>query len=275
MFKDYYSILRISYPSSDEEIKNAHTTIVNDLGVESTDPISPNYQVRVDTEEAYRVLGTSYILKMAYDKEYQKAMTEGFDIYEIEDDWLLSGIERERNIVFDMIVHSDKKNSGTVKKKNKVIGCLVKVFLFHVALVSFIHIKKCSRERVRESYESSVIINPSESTESRLRRLVIEKNACLPQDMDENITIEKVLLECDALVYVYKVDDIFFLKFKEYAMSRELQLKNLENVCYQMKPIVDLLVETHRGIYYRYICRKSGESVEFKIYYSDLLILSH
>jgi hypothetical protein len=88
--------------------------------------------------------------------------------------------------------------------------------------------------------------------------------------MNENITTEEVLLERDALVYVYKVDDAFFSEFKEHAMSRDIQLKNLKTVYHEMQPMIDLLVETHRGIYYRYICRKSGEISEFKIYYSDL-----
>ena len=72
MFKDYYSILKLSYPARDEDIKNAYTTLVNTLGADSANPSNPKYQVRVDVEEAYRVLGTSYILKTAYDKEYQK-----------------------------------------------------------------------------------------------------------------------------------------------------------------------------------------------------------
>ena len=65
MFKDYYSILKLSYPARDEDIKNAYTTLVNTLGADSANPSSPKYQVRVDVEEAYRVLGASYILKTA------------------------------------------------------------------------------------------------------------------------------------------------------------------------------------------------------------------
>ena len=113
-------------------------------------------------------------------------------------------------------------------------------------------------------------MNSSQSAENQLRRFIIEKNISLPQNMDENITTEEVLLERDALVYVYKVDDDFFSEFKEHAMSRDIQLKNLKTVYHEMQPMIDLLVETHRGIYYRYICRKSGEISEFKIYYSDL-----
>ena len=125
-------------------------------------------------------------------------------------------------------------------------------------------------EKARESYELSNTMNSSQSAENQLRRFIIEKNISLPQNMDENITTEEVLLERDALVYVYKVDDDFFSEFKEHAMSRDIQLKNLKTLYHEMQPMIDLLVKTHRGIYYRYICRKSGEISEFKIYYSDL-----
>lgn len=275
MFKDYYSILKLSYPARDEDIKNAYTTIVNTLGADSANPSNPKYQVRVDVEEAYRVLGASYILKTAYDKEYQKAITEGVESYEIEDDWLLSGIEREHAFVVNTILMPGyKPPKPFVPKKNgkgmKVIGCLGKAFLVYVALMSIVYISKCSREKARESYELSNTMNSSESAENQLRRFVIEKNINLPQDMDENITTEEVLLENNALVYVYKVDDDFFSEFKEHAMSRNIQLSNLKTVYHEMKPMIDLLIETHRGIYYRYICRKSGEISEFKIYYNDL-----
>lgn len=275
MFKDYYSILRLSYPASDEDIKNAYTTIVNALGSESSNPECTNYQVRVDTEEAYRVLGASYSLRKAYDEEYKKAKEEGFNLYEIKDDWLIAGIERERDFVINKILSPNYKvpKPFIPKKKGtgmKVLGCLGKAYLVYVALMSFVYFSKCSRDKTRESYESSNTVSSSESAENQLRRFVIEKNINLPQDMDENITTEEVLLENDALVYVYKVDDDFFSEFKEHAMSRNIQLSNLKTVYHEMKPMIDLLVETHRGIYYRYICRKSGEISEFKIYYSDL-----
>ena len=275
MFKDYYSILKLSYPASDEDIKNAYTTIVNTLGADSANPSNPKYQVRIDVEEAYRVLGSSYILKTAYDKEYQKATTEGLETYKIEDDWLLSGIERERAFVVNTILSPGYKppKPFVPKKKSKgmkALGCLGKAFLVYIALMSFVYISKCSREKVRESYELSDTVNTSENAENQLRRFIIEKNINLPQDMDENITTEEVLLERDALVYVYKVDDDFFSEFKEHAMSRDIQLKNLKTVYHEIKPVIDLLIETRRGIYYRYICRESGEISEFKIYYSDL-----
>lgn len=278
MFKDYYSILRLSYPASDEDIKNAYTTIVNALGADLANPSSPKYQVRVDVEEAYRVLGASYILKTAYDKEYQKAITEGFETYETEDDWLLSGIERERAFVVNTILSPGYKppKPFVPQKKGKgmkVLGCLGKAFLVYVALMSIVYISKCSREKARETYITSNSLDSKKSAEEELKLFVMQKNLNLPQDMDENITTQAVLLEDDAIVYIYKVDDAFYSEFKDHAFSRDIQLKNLRTVHQKMKPMIDWLIETHRGIYYRYICRETGEINEFKIYYNDLLEL--
>lgn len=278
MFKDYYSILKLSYPARDEDIKNAYTTLVNTLEADSANPSNPKYQVRVDVEEAYRVLGASYILKTAYDKEYQKAITEGFETYKTGDDWLLSCIERERAFVVNTILspgYKPPKPFVPIKKGKgmKALGCIGKAFLIYVALMSFVYISKCSKEKARENNATSNSLYSKKNAEDELKLFVMQKNLNLPQDMDENITTQAVLLEDDAIVYIYKVDDDFYSEFKQHAFSRDIQLKNLKTVHQKMKPMIDWLIETHRGIYYRYICRKSGEINEFKIYYSDLLEL--
>jgi len=278
MFKDYYSVLGIAYPSTSEEIQKAYNAKKEVLGKESSNSSNPNYQERVEVELAYRVLGASYILKTAYDEEYEKAKAEGFDSYEVKHESFLSDIEREREFVVNRIINPNYKmpKAKTTKEKGwgmKVLGCLGKGFLIYLCLVTFAYVKNCSRARVRESYESQRSYVSTESADSKLRHFAAEKNAMLPQDMDENITTQEVLIESDALVYVYNVDDDFFAEFKNHAQSREIQLGNLRMVYKEIKPMIDLLTETHRGIYYRYICRKSGETTELKIYYSDLLDL--
>lgn len=278
MIKDYYSILGVSYPSTSEEIQSAYNAKKEALGKDSSISSNPNYQSRVEVELAFRVLGASYILKTSYDEEYEKAIAEGFDNYEVKHETLISGIERERDFVINHLLNPNFKmpKANTSKEKSrgvKVLGCLGKGFLIYLCLMMFVYAKKCSKERAIESYEKQKTYVPTESAYSKLRHFVMKKNASLPQDMDENITTQEVLLESDALVYVYKVDDAFFAEFKDHAQSREIQLGNLRTVYSEMKPIIDLLIETHRGIYYRYICRESGETTEFKIYYSDLVDL--
>ncbi len=278
MLKDYYSVLGISYPSTSEEIRTAYNAQKESLGKESSNSNDSNYQSRVEVELAYRILGASYILKTAYDGEYEKAMAEGFDDYEVKHESLLSDIEHERDFVVNRLLNPNFKmpKTNSTKEKSwsmKVLGCLGKGFLIYLCLMTFVYVKKCSRDRVRDSYENQSTYVSTESADSKLMRFAAEKNAMLPQDMDENITTQEVLIESDALVYVYKVDDDFFAEFKTHAQSREIQLGNLRTVYKEMKPMIDLLIETHRGIYYRYICRESGETTEFKIYYSDLVDL--
>lgn len=288
MFKDYYSILGISYPSSDDEIRRAHQSKIKNLGDDSSKESNLNYNHRVDIEEAFRVLGTSYSLKTAYDEEYQYFMTEKINEYEIKDDWLLTRIKQERDFVINKILNPNHKipKLSTQEKKSwkmKSLGCLGKIFIVYVCIITPVFVKKCLQNREKESNENTSVLFPTEeissisilaeSADSQLNYFVREKNATLPQDMDENTTFQSVLLENDAFIYVYKVDDDFFSEFKSHALSKDIQINNLRIVYHEMKPMIDLLKETHRGIYYRYICRESGEITECKIYYSDLLDL--
>jgi hypothetical protein len=278
MLVDFYSILGVSFPSSSEEIQSAYITKKDSLGKDSANSSNPNYQARVAVELAYRVLGASYILKTAYDEEYEKAKQVGFNDYEVAHESLLPDIERERDFVVNKLLNPNFKMPKTTTPHEKgwgmkALGCIGKGFLIYLCLVAFVQIKKCSKDSVKESYETPSTYATKESAESQLRSFVLEKNISLPQDMDENITTQEVILERDAIVYVYKVNDNFFAEFKDHAFSRDIQLKNLRTVYDKMKPMIDLLIETHRGIYYRYICRESGETTEFKIYYSDLVDL--
>jgi hypothetical protein len=278
MLVDFYSILGVSFPSSSEEIQSAYITKKDSLGKDSANSSNPNYQARVDVELAYRVLGASYILKTAYDEEYEKAKQVGFNDYEVAHESLLPDIERERDFVVNKLLNPNFKMPKTTTPHEKgwgmkALGCIGKGFLIYLCLVAFVQIKKYSKDSVKESYETPSTYATKESAESQLRSFVLEKNISLPQDMDENITTQEVVLERDAIVYVYKVNDNFFAEFKDHAFSRDIQLKNLRTVYDKMKPMIDLLIETHRGIYYRYICRESGETTEFKIYYSDLVDL--
>ncbi len=290
MFKDYYSILGISFPSNDEEIKRAYNAKIEKLGSDSIDVSNPNYQNREDVEEAYMVLGTSYSLKIAYDEEYQKAIKEGFDSYEIKDDWILSRIEHERCFIKNRRL---KQKTPTSRKTGnmgkKALGCLGLIFLVYIGTYLFAIATKSLLDGEKESYTSSTISDFKSSTipdlkssttsefkesaELKLKHFAEDVNVVLPRDLDENVTTQAVLIEDDALVYVYKVDDTFFAEFKDQAVSREIQLGNLKMVCNEIKPIIDLLIETHRGIGWRYICRESGEITEYKMPYTDLVNL--
>ena len=66
--KDYYSILGLSPDADSPTIYDSYQKRISELVEESRKSSSPNYWSRVDVEEAYRILGPSYINKEAYDK---------------------------------------------------------------------------------------------------------------------------------------------------------------------------------------------------------------
>lgn len=179
MLVDFYSILGISYPSNFKEIKSAYDIKKESLGKGSSNSCSPNYQARVDVELAYRVLGASYIMKTAYDEEYEKARKE-WDNYVVKYESLLSDIERERNFVVNQILNPNFKipeNSYAPKKGCVMtgLGCLGKGFLICLCLVVFAQVKKCSRKSARELYEKQSVYTSTESADSKLRRFAAEK----------------------------------------------------------------------------------------------------
>lgn len=277
MFIDYYSILGVSFPSNDEEINAAYVAKKETLGADSENSDNSNYPMRVNVELAYRILGASYVLKTAYDKEYPNAIEEGFEVYEIKNDWLQSGIAREREYVINWILNSNSVPPVSVPQKKKscgkrVLGCLGKIFLFYLFILALTIPKKCIRQSQNSAELSESIDNIElpEPADYKLKSIAMEKNAELPRDMDENITIQAVLIENDALVYVYKVNDNFFSEIKDNVLSKNIQLNEIKSVYNDMKPMIDLLLETHRGICYRYICRDSGDVAECRIDYSDL-----
>lgn len=274
MFIDYYSILNISFPSNDEEINTAYTAKKESLGEGSKNNNNPNYLMRVNIELAYRILGVSYALKTAYDEEYQNAIAKGFDTYEIQDDWLQSSIERERNFVINRILATNHiiTTSYPTKRKSwgiRILGCFSKILLFYMLIISFAIPKAC-RNKIKDSIANMEL---SENVEQKLNYIAMTENLKLPQDMNENITMQAMLIESDALVYVYKIDDAYFLEIKNSVISKYIQLNQIRSVYDDMKPMIKALIATHRGLCYRYICRESGEVAECKIDYSDLVNL--
>ena len=180
MFKDYYSVLGISYPSTSEEIQKAYNAKKEALGKESSNSSNPNYQERVELELAYRVLGASYILKTAYDGEYEEAKAEDFDSYEVKHESLLSDIEREREFVVNRILspNFNMPKANATKEKGwgmKVLGCLGKGFFIYLCLTTFVYVKKCSRERMRDSYGNQSTYVFTESAVSKLKHFDAEK----------------------------------------------------------------------------------------------------
>lgn len=283
MFKDYYSILGISYPSSDDEIRQAHCSRVESLGTDSSNYSNPNYQQRVDIEEAFRVLGASYSLKKAYDEEYSRYLeSENKDEFCIQDDWTLSQINSEHNFVVNRLLQPLPTDNEEQKKGwgGKALGCVGKIFGFFLLMLVIAGVKNCSRKQMRDalsdsSYNTEYVSSPSSSSSSsnaerKLQQTAREINQSLPRRIDDNITHKAISLTSSALVYEYVIDDDFFELYKDQALSSNVQLDNIRALYSDMKPMIDLLLETHRGISYKYICRRSGETNIVEVPYSKL-----
>ena len=291
MFKDYYSILGVTFSASDEQIRLAHQSKVEALGAESSKCSNPNYQQRVDVEEAFRVIGASYSLKKAYDEEYAKYIeTEDKQSFSIQDDWILSQINSEHNFVVNRLLQPLQMNSEEAKTGwgSKILGCLWKIFGFFLLMLFFAGVKNCSRNQARKalskSYDNTEYVtstNSSSSTNSyvsssstnaerKLQKTAREINQDLPRRINNNITQRAITLTPSALVYVYEIDDDFFELYRTQALSSNGQLNNIKAMYSDMKPMIDLLLETHRGISYKYVCKRSGETNIVEVPYSQL-----
>ena len=248
MFIDYYSILGISFPSNNEEINQAYCNKVGALGTDSSKCSSPYYHERVDVEVAFRVLGASYSLKTAYDEEYQRYLeTQDKEDFEIKDDWTKSQIKSEINFVVNRILEpvstyhleTERKGIGsmTIGRVGKILG-----FIFLIIVIAGI-----------KTYVSS----SSTNSEIKLKKAAKEINQTLPRKIDSYITHQAISLTSSALIYEYLVDDNYFSKEKDQALSHEYQLANIRMMYSAMKPMIDLLIETNRGISYKYVCKTS------------------
>ena len=290
MFKDYYSILGVSFPANAEEIRLAHQSKIETLGADSSKPSNPNYQQRVDVEEAFRVIGTSYSLKKAYDEEYAKyIVSEDKHSFSIQDDWILSQINSEHNFVVNRILQPLPMNSEETKTgwSGKTLSCLGKIFGFFLLILFIAGVKTCSRNQARkalsESYDNTEYVTPTSSSsatsyvsstntnaERKLQKTAREINQDLPRMINDNITQRAITLTPSSLVYVYEIDDDFFEMYRNQALSSSSQLDNIRAMYSDMKPMIDLLLETHRGISYKYICKRSGETNIVEVSYSKL-----
>lgn len=295
MFKDYYSKLGVPFTASDEEIRQAYQSKVEALGEESSWCSSPNYQQRVDVEEAFRVLGASYRLKKAYDEEYSVFLdSEDKESFSIKDDWTQSEINSEHNFVVNHVLHpqtisgKNTKLSLVSKTLGCLGGCLSKILGIFAILFVMALTRTCTRHRMREvlglhdntecvTKQNNLLSNlnclyPSSNlaAEQKLKKIVGEMNQSLPRSLNNNVALRAILLTPSALVYEYEVNDDYFTEFKSQILSLNNQIDNIKVLYSDMKPMIDLVLETHRGISYKYVCEKSGESNITEVSYSKL-----
>lgn len=296
MFKDYYSILGIIFPSNEDEIKQAYQSKVGSLGTESSNYDNPNYQQRVDVEEAYRVLVVAYGLKSAYDEEYSRYMeTEDKDSYCIQESWTQSQINSQHDTVVNRILkpmpmpaNSDEKKKGWFRKSLGCFGgCLGKILGFILLIIVISAAKTCARKQMKNTlsespnnteYVSSSLSssasptknNTNSNAERKLQNMAWDINQSLPRKMNDDMTALAITLTSSALVYEYEIDDDCFEMYKDQVLSPSAQLEQVKEMYSDMKPMIDLLLETHRGISYKYVCKKSRETNIVEVPYAKL-----
>lgn len=277
MFKDYYSILGISFPSNEKEIQNAYQSKIDLLGEESTNTTNPNYLLRIDVEEAYRMLKSKYMTKNPYDEEYLLYLnSDDKDNYEIQDEWTKSQMNSEREFVIKQLA---LKKPIKEEKKGifiKVISCLGKVLGVCLLILVITISKKCSRSIVKENLSNSVtetinyeLLSESEA-EKILQSNINEYNKDLPQEIDNNLTFYAFVISKSYVTYDYVVDDNYFYIKQSDFLSKDAQIKRIKERSSEMKPMIDLLLKTNRGIAYNFICKKSGITNVVEITNSEL-----
>lgn len=273
--KDYYSILGVSPDADNPTIYDSYQKRISELGEESRKSSSPNYWSRVDVEEAYRMLGASYINKEAYDKEYQQSIALGNLDFEMGE-WLEEHVNREHDFVINRMLIPDAPQTveiSTGKKWGmKTLGCIGKAFLLFLFLIFIANVKRCSRQAVRDSYSTTYdteITTPSDA-ERKLQQAAREMNRSLPQKINDNITQYPVELTSSALVYVYRVKESTFIRERERVSSKEGQIANIKAMYSEMKPMIDLLLQTERGISYKYVSSESYTTELVAVTYSEL-----
>ena len=295
ILKDYYSYLGISADADNTTINNAYKSMVEKLGESSRYSNNSQYESRLNVEEAYRILGISSTLKELYDEEYNNSIALGNYEYEIQDDWLLSKIICEHNYVVNQILSPNTVNTFDKKVWSmKIIGCIGKAFGIFLLLLLFVSIKHSCRKQMRETYNETIPTAETSFTETpvdahsfynnlpknidmnvtdaekKLQKTVEDVNNELPRRINDNVTHVKVLLTATEIIYRYKVDDEYFSSVVDLVTSKSYQNDSIKAVYSEMKPMINLLVETRRGISYEYVCRDSKRSEKISIPYEEL-----
>ncbi len=110
-----------------------------------------------------------------------------------------------------------EQNNNFGKKVIRILGkgilLIGKGFIVLIFLLALIQVKKCMRNSVKDSYEKTESYNSTKDADSELKRFAKEENETLPHAINENVTTQAILIEKNALVYVYNIDDDFWAEF--------------------------------------------------------------
>ena len=145
-------------------------------------------------------------------------------------------------------------------------GCLGKILGFALMVIIMMCAKTCGKTMMRNAYKnntSSVNVNKSENEKeeltSQLYRVMGDIRANLPQQLDPITTQKDVQMDDSYFYYICDLDDSQ-MEFANADMSilKETQSAGLKQILPNMKVLVRILIETDRGLVYRYHGTSSG-----------------
>lgn len=155
---------------------------------------------------------------------------------------------------------SELEDNKAKESESVLGGCLVKVLGFALMFIVMMFVQTCSKAMMRNNYKnntSSVNVNMSDNEKdeltAQLYRVIDEIRENLPHQIDP-ITIQKdVQMDKKYFYYICDLDDSQ-MDFANADMSilKNTQAEGLKQILPNMKVLVKSLIETDRGLVYRY-----------------------
>ena len=101
--------------------------------------------------------------------------------------------------------------------------------------------------------------------EDKLKASVEAANATFPQVVDPSITVEKMVIEGNNVVYYYEVDEdiVGMNSLKSGSDDLKANVRNALVLGGQaMAAFIEMVLDTDHGVIYRYVGNKSGEKLD-------------
>ena len=188
------------------------------------------------------------------------------------------------NVVFTYVLNDEIVNVGNLKKNPDLLKQSVTASLSNPkgdvkALLDLATEENVSLHFVFKGKQKGEIVDvsltpdelktaansPSVTPEEKLKANVEAANATFPQVVDPSITVEKMVLEGSNVVYYYKVDEdiVGIDKLKSSSDGLKSNVRSALTFGGQAMAIfIEMVLDTDRGIVYRYVGNKSGEQLE-------------
>lgn len=143
-------------------------------------------------------------------------------------------------------------------------GCLGKILGFVLLVICMMMAKTCGKTMMRSSYKQSantenVYSSDKDEINTQLNRVMKQLRENLPQRLDP-VTIQKdVQMDDSYFYYICDLDDSQ-MEFANADISvlKNTQTTGLKQILPNMKVLVRILIETNRGLVYRYHGTSSG-----------------